>query len=114
DAYKTRYANKWDRQTIQRLIREKGAPMFAPADAPFLWNEHPNLVVPLLQWGGIGADNIDALQTPNPLVREWFVRSWGDEEQVPDAVAAEFARMAVNDRDIHVCSQLASTAKRLP
>ncbi|MEI6465683.1 MAG: PVC-type heme-binding CxxCH protein [Verrucomicrobiota bacterium] len=54
------------------------------------------------------------LKHPNPHVRRWAVRLFGDRNSVGPAVLADLAALAQSEPDAEVRSQLASTAKRLP
>ncbi len=47
-------------------------------------------------------------------VRKWSVRLLGDEKNVSPIIAARFAELALNDPDVSVRAQLASSAQRLP
>jgi putative heme-binding domain-containing protein len=57
---------------------------------------------------------IQALSHPEPLVRAWTVRLFADENDVDEKFAKRLAAMAASDSSIHVRSQLASSARRLP
>lgn len=47
-------------------------------------------------------------------IREWTVRLLGDERKIPPALLPKLVALAERETDLHVRSQLASTAKRLP
>jgi putative heme-binding domain-containing protein len=47
-------------------------------------------------------------------VREWTVRLLGDERKISPALLPKLVALAERETDLHVRSQLASTAKRLP
>lgn len=50
----------------------------------------------------------------NPHVRRWAVRFLGDERRVSPPLARRLIELAATEGPVHVRSQLASTAKRLP
>lgn len=49
-----------------------------------------------------------------PRARELAVRFMGNQPKLADRLAEPLARLAASEQDVHVRSQLASTAKRLP
>ncbi len=62
-----------------------------------------------------GADAIKSfLEIEMPVVREWGARRSGDKPEFGAKMWEEFAKLAYLEKNIHVRSQLASTAKRLP
>jgi hypothetical protein len=54
------------------------------------------------------------LSNKEPHVRLWTVRLLCDEKNVPEAIAVRLAGMARSEADLHVRSQLACSARRLP
>jgi putative membrane-bound dehydrogenase-like protein len=112
--------NKWTRQTALRLLHDRGpkansaVPLLnakatsttGPRAIDFLWAL--NLV------GGLSEPVGRALLShPEPAVREWVVRLLGDRNEVSPETATALANMAALEPDVHVRSQLASTARRL-
>ena len=64
-----------------------------------------------------GLDEQFAMQTlghDDPQTRLWTVCLLCDEKRVPPSIAAKLAEMAEIEPYVHVCSQLACPAKRLP
>ena len=57
---------------------------------------------------------VKLLAHPNAAIRRWTVRLLGDENKVSRSIANQLAKMAGTEPEVHVRSQLASTAKRLP
>src|SRR5262249_34861977 len=51
---------------------------------------------------------------PQPMVRAWTVRLLGDENRLGPELAKKVVELANSERSVHVRSQLAATAKRLP
>ena len=58
--------------------------------------------------------SLKLLEHPNASLRHWAVRLLGDDGRVSDAVYQSLQRLAVMEQDVHVQTQLAATAKRLP
>ena len=54
------------------------------------------------------------LDHPFAAVREWTVRLLGDERQISPALLPKLVELAQRETDLHVRSQMACTAKRLP
>jgi putative heme-binding domain-containing protein len=54
-----------------------------------------------------------ALRHADANVRRWAVRLLGDDERVAPEIARRLWELASTERDIRICCQLASTAKRL-
>lgn len=54
------------------------------------------------------------LRHPSPDIRRWMIRLIGDSRSCDESVADTLARLAEEESDIHVRSQLAASAKRLP
>ncbi len=112
-------ANKWDRQTALRLIGDR-----KPASLIPLLEERLSKLTnqPALEslWalhlcGGL-TDEAAArlLQHDDPFVRAWTVRLLCDQHSVAPPIAAALAKLAGYESAVHVRSQLASSARRLP
>jgi putative heme-binding domain-containing protein len=56
----------------------------------------------------------EMLKHAEPAVREWTVRLLCDENRVGDKLAKQLAELARVEKDVHVRSQLAASARRLP
>lgn len=111
--------NKWIRQATQRELAQRmpeaarfiGA--FGVKDAKgqdaleFLW---------ALNAGGTLIDDsaMDLLDHAEPQVRLWAVRLACDDGAIGDQLALELAELAYREPSVHVRSQLASSARRLP
>ncbi|HYG76626.1 MAG TPA: PVC-type heme-binding CxxCH protein [Planctomycetota bacterium] len=54
------------------------------------------------------------LDHPDPLIRFWAIRFIGDSSSVQTVAFSLFLKIARNEKNLHVRSQLASSAKRLP
>ncbi len=69
-----------------------------------------------LNWQGAfdEALRLECLSHTNPVVREWTVRLIGDDDHASATLAEKLQRMAQSETDLHVRTQLACTAKRLP
>ena len=73
----------------------------------YLWALHVS--------GGLTDDiSRQLLDHPAPAVRRWAVRLIGDPQRVPAATGDRLIRLAAEEGDITVRSQLAATARRLP
>lgn len=116
DAHRFMYFNKWERQTVQRLMREDKDFKLPGLDAFFYFPEYPMLVPEIMNATNTKFEEIEMAygNTSSPLHREWIIRRMGDCGTITAAHEKSFAKAAAEERDIHVRSQLASTAKRLP
>jgi putative heme-binding domain-containing protein len=110
--------NKWTRETALRLLADRKAGDVRDAIKHKLIEAPGPHAVDLL-WalnltGGL-SEPIDSriLGHLNPAVREWAVRLFGDRGAISPDTAKNLANMAVLEPDVHVRSQLASTARRL-
>lgn len=114
------HRNKWVRQTALRLLYDRSDAsaidtarrLANSAQSPYavegLWALHAS--------GGLTDDAAaQLLGHAQPIVRQWMVRLLGDRPGgVSRPIADRLAKLAVDERDIGVISQLASTARRLP
>jgi len=110
-------SNKLVRQLAQRMLREKGD----PAAAQQLKDDLPKTAgqTALESLWAIHALNrfdIEVAQTAlahdDPYVRSWGVRLLSDTQA--QSLADELTSLATHEPHVEVCSQLASTAKRIP
>ncbi len=118
--------NRWVRQTILRLLGDRKdqqvgqmASMLLRSTAMFTGIDTEEHAVDLLL-----AANASGQFTPElaqktlfhaqPMVRAWTVRLLGDENRVGPVLAKKLVEKAESEQSIHVRSQLASTARRLP
>lgn len=93
---------------IHGLLRTRLFQSQDPASAlELLWALHVS--------GGLNQDDVRRLLShDSPWVRRWVVRLVGDDNSASPEIARELARLAEADPSVHVRSQLASTARRLP
>lgn len=116
DAYKSWRSNKWEVQTLQRLIGDRAYPEMADVEASFIAHEYPSMLAALSEARGerFAPSMLPEGNQTMPRHVEWVIRLAGDQPSVSDAFALSMANGAARDKNIHVRSQLASTAKRLP
>ncbi len=113
------HANKWHRQMALRLLAERKAVDVLPALRAILKQEEGQVALNAL-WAVYQIAGLDesvsriGLSHPFGPVREWTVRLHGDAGQVPPSLVQVFQRLAKEDKNPHVLSQLACTARRLP
>ncbi|HUS35676.1 MAG TPA: PVC-type heme-binding CxxCH protein [Verrucomicrobiae bacterium] len=110
--------NKWARQTVLRLMADRRAssvvPLLKTKATSTTGPRSVDFVWALDRVGGVSEDVGRGLLThPEPAVREWVVRLMGDDGEVAPETATALANMAALEPDVHVRSQLASTARRL-
>ncbi|MFP6678174.1 MAG: PVC-type heme-binding CxxCH protein [Pirellulaceae bacterium] len=112
--------NRWVRQTALQLWsdrpqRQKWVPQLldrlAAADGQIalelLWTLHRS--------GGFDQTvAMELIHHKTPQVREWTVRLIGDQLAVTQSIAEELIELARGEPNVHVRSQLASTARRIP
>lgn len=108
--------NKWQRQNASRIAYEAHdlkVSEFAFVDpADILGLELISLADAHLSQDAVNLD-LDAPDA-SEVFREWIVRLWGDGNSLSEQDARRLTVLASASRSIHVRSQLASTAKRLP
>ncbi len=111
--------NRWQRQTIQQLLRTRNDIPVETVQADFkkstgttalelFWLLH------LLAGEKREALELAALQHAEPMVRRWAVQFAGNDGQVSPDMAKALVELAYREPNIEVRSQLASTARRLP
>jgi len=109
--------NKQVRQLSQRLLREKGDPSAANELIDQLPEKVGQLALETL-WAIHALQGYDneaarsALNHADPYVRMWGVRLLSDSQA--RALSDKLLSMASEEPHLEVCSQLASTAKRIP
>ena len=125
------HSNKWVRQTAVRTLSERlmsgdssvgqtilSVPSARDSFAATAQANGPGALESLwivARTGGFTPElALELLASPNEDIRRWTVRLVGDERRIDDALAARMARLAHEESYVHVRSQLASTAKRLP
>lgn len=114
-----KHPNKWHRQTVLRILGDRHETSSLPLLKKMLADSSGVNALNAL-WAINLADGLDeafAMQTlrhSEPLVREWTVRLLGDRNGVSDPTARQLASLAAEETDVHVRSQLAASARRLP
>ncbi|MGL4553994.1 MAG: DUF7133 domain-containing protein, partial [Gemmataceae bacterium] len=109
---------RWHRDTARRILGER-EDLSAAADLRGLLREPGQTALEAL-WAIHQSEGVDdrtallALGHANPHVRRWAVRLVGDELPPSVAAAEALTRLAAEEKDPEVRSQLASSAKRLP
>lgn len=109
--------NKLTRQLVQRVLREQGDPAAASKLIKELPKTQGQLALETL-WAIAALGRFDAEVAKSAIVHEDpYVRSWGirllSKEQAR-ALADSLFSLASREQHPEVCSQLASTAKRIP
>ena len=114
-----RLKNKWFRQTALRLIGDRHDATAVPLLREQLQRNEGQVALELL-WalhlsGGL-TDGVarETLHHSDPYVRLWTARLLCDRREVSDSLAAELAKVAAGEPDLHARSQWASSARRLP
>jgi putative heme-binding domain-containing protein len=111
--------NRWARHTALGLFGDRKDASVIPALRQCLVASQGQFALDLL-WalnlsGGLTPDIADkALAHSEPAVRLWTARLLADEKHVGPAMAKRLAEMAATDSSVHVRSQLAASAKRVP
>ena len=111
--------NRWYRETALRLLGDrKDAKVTGALEKMCLDSKGTTALNALWGLNLSGGFNEDVaaktLDHPEPWVRAWTIRLLGDESDVSATIGQKLAEMAEKDKDIHVRSQLACTARRLP
>jgi putative membrane-bound dehydrogenase-like protein len=112
------HKNRWYRETALRLLGDRKDRAVIPELAKMLHDNTGQLALESL-WalhlcGGLDeAAALHALDHSDANVRRWTVRLLGDEKKVTPAERDRLVKLASEEKDAEVRSQLASTAKRL-
>jgi putative heme-binding domain-containing protein len=111
--------NRWVRQTANRLLADRTDPAVFPALRKMIDTERGQTALEAL-WalyvsGGFDV-NIDRalVSHPEPAVRAWTVRLVADDCHLGADLAATVAERARTEPSVHVRSQWAASARRLP
>ncbi len=110
------HSNKWFRQQALRVLGDrKDATVIPRLRKLFRDDVHALEAVWALYLCGGWSEEIalSALNHRDPHVRRWAIRLLGDDRKISGKVREEFLRLAKNEGDAEVRSQLASTARRL-
>ena len=114
------HSNRWVRQTAlltwaDRPDRAKWVPELRSRLAKAEGQTALELLWALNRSGGFDESvAMELLRHKTPAVREWSVRLVGDGRAVTQTMAQELVELAGSEVDVHVRSQLASTARRIP
>ncbi|MEX2670744.1 MAG: PVC-type heme-binding CxxCH protein [Phycisphaeraceae bacterium] len=113
------HENRWIRKTALRLLGDRRDQAIIPRLSDLLEQSTGQLALEAL-WalhlsGGFDDERAaSALTHADAHVRRWAVRLLGDEgKPLQEALASRLAQLAVEEDDVEVRSQLASTARRL-
>jgi putative heme-binding domain-containing protein len=111
--------NRWVRQMANRLLGDRKDPAAVAPLRKMLQAERRQTALEAL-WalqlsGGFDAHvALASLEHAEPAVRAWAVRLLADDHRVGGAVAAKTAELARTEPSVHVRSQWAASARRLP
>lgn len=112
-------ANRWQRQTALRLLRQRRDQKALPA-LETAFTQQQGITALAAFWalyGLLGCDEsllMKALRHASPEVRVWGIRLAGDEGHVSSQLAEELITLSASEKNVDVRSQLACTARRLP
>ncbi|MEZ6089414.1 MAG: c-type cytochrome [Pirellulaceae bacterium] len=114
-----KHPNKWHRQTALRILGDRkeaaALPQLKEMLAASTGLDALNALWAIHLSGGFDEPFASqALSHEEPLVREWAIRLLGDRKVVSDAIAGRLQSLAGMEADLHVRSQLAASARRLP
>ena len=111
--------NRWERQMALRLLGDRKDRSMLPILLPLLNSARGQAALEYL-WALHHLDGFtpkmaeNLLKHPEPVVRAWVVRLLADDNHLPPIVATKVAEIARSEPDLHVRSQYAASAKRLP
>jgi putative heme-binding domain-containing protein len=111
--------NRTIRQTTLRLLGDRRDISIVPTLKEWLAKNNGQLALESL-WalnlsGGLTPELAEqTLKHPEPAVRVWTARLLADDNRVGDKLARQLAELARTETDVHVRSQLACSARRLP
>ncbi|MBI3848979.1 MAG: c-type cytochrome [Verrucomicrobia bacterium] len=112
--------NDWYVRKARRILADRRDRTMIPALRKMVFeNKDEHLTLEAL-WalyvsGGVNKNLVTRLLShPNAHVREWMVRWLGDEGKTVPEMELQLIKLAATDADVHLRSQLAATAKRLP
>ncbi|HUG94313.1 MAG TPA: PVC-type heme-binding CxxCH protein, partial [Planctomycetaceae bacterium] len=114
-----RHENKWFRQTAQRLLADRKDRGIVPLLRENIRTSGGQFALECLWALSVsgGLDDEAALETlahEDADVRLWTVRLVCDDHHVSPTLSSRLAELAARETYVHVRSQLASSAKRLP
>lgn len=114
-----RHSNKFFRQAAVRVLgQRRDLAATAPLRAIALSSSDDRSLEAVWSLNWMGAMDeplmLQLLKHPKPIVREWTVRLIGDSRKGSPAMTSVQKELAQTDNDLHVRTQLACSAKRLP
>ncbi len=118
------HKNKWWRQTVVRVLGDRLLAKQAETHAATLlelvrlvseFNPQALEALWTLHWAGEFNDALalKVLAQGDSDLRRWAIRLQGDHRDISPAVAEQLHQLAMNESDVQVRVQLASTAKRI-
>jgi putative heme-binding domain-containing protein len=111
--------NRWVRQTANRLLGDRRDPSVLGDLVKIVRAERGQTALEAL-WalnlcGGFDSKlALELVAHPEPAVRAWTVRLLADDHDLGSPVAAKVAELARTEPSVHVRSQWAASARRLP
>ena len=111
--------NRWIRQTANRLLADRKDASALPTLRKMIRDETGQTAIEAL-WalyvsGGFNQPLAEEMLVhPTPLVRAWAVRLLADDHRLGPELTAKLAELARTESSVHVRSQWASSAKRIP
>ncbi|MCA9000111.1 MAG: c-type cytochrome, partial [Planctomycetaceae bacterium] len=112
--------NEWNVRRARRLLSERQSPDVPDQFRRRIRSEQDGHLGLQNVWTLAAMQGIDEsldghlLEHPDPRIRTWMVRLFGDSKHVSPNILEKFLTLAESERHPDVVSQLASTAKRLP
>lgn len=114
--------NDWIARKARRVLADRRDPSARETLVPIItngtdWAAHLALEALWALYASGGWDDAlaaELLDHPSADIRYWAVRFIGDQEKSAPELARRLAELAAREASVHVRSQLASTAKRLP
>jgi putative membrane-bound dehydrogenase-like protein len=114
--------NDWIARKARRVLADRRDPTARETLLPIItngtdWAAHLALEALWALYVSGGLDDpiaAELLDHPSADIRRWTVRFIGDQEKPAPELARRLAELAAREPSVHVRSQLASTAKRLP
>ena len=114
------HPNRWMRHEVLRVLGDRRDEALIPELRNILFDPEQNQRALEILWalnlcGGFDEPTaIRLLEHHEPHVRAWAVRLSCDDNEASDALAQGLAGLAVEEPDVAVRSQLASSSRRLP
>ncbi|MCA9038843.1 MAG: c-type cytochrome [Planctomycetaceae bacterium] len=114
-----KHPNKWYRQEALRVLGDRQDQAIIPQLKEQIPSSEGQFALEqlwaLYQIGGLDETyGVQLLRHPDPYVRQWTVRLLCDDHEIGADTSIQLAAMAQTEKEVHVRSQLASSARRLP